>query len=339
MGDDERRAPESGGSDAGAAPWYLGGAPAPAADPVVPPRAAPGLDAPPPWGGPTTPVTPLHSVGPQPWLAQDVPLAEAEAPPGPPPPSAIPGTPTWQAAGAAPAPADPWADRPSAPLVTARPSRKPIALFVAAAVALAVVVAGGLLVSGRFSLSTDPGAASGVDASGDTGKATGGKTDTAAGTASAGPLQPVSVTATCQAPPGVDSAGNTITYEPELTLDAVGATAWRCAGSAVGQQLVYDFGQPVTVTAVALVPGYAKVDPADGTDRFLENRTVTAATWIFDDGSARRQTIAAPSPSVAELELDGGVVTRRLVLQIDATGNDSAVRDFTAISDVRFTGS
>ena len=121
-----------------------------------------------------------------------------------------------------------------------------------------------------------------------------------------GPLQPVSVRATCQADPGVDSAGTTITYEPDRTLDAVPATAWRCPGSAVGHQLVYDFGGPVTLAAVGLVPGYAKIDPADGSDRFAENRTVTAVTWRFDDGSSHRQAIAGPGRPWVTVDLPQG---------------------------------
>lgn len=118
----------------------------------------------------------------------------------------------------------------------------------------------------------------------------------------------------------MDSLGNTVTYEPQFTLDAVGATAWRCPGSAIGQQLVHDLGAPVTVASVALVRGHAKVDPADGTDRFLENRTVTVVAWQFDDGSTERQSIASPSVGMAELELPEAVTTRRLVLEIAGTG-------------------
>ncbi len=136
-----------------------------------------------------------------------------------------------------------------------------------------------------------------------------------------------------------NSANNPVTYEPELTLDAIPETAWRCPGSAVGHQLTYDFGRTVTLTSLGLVPGYAKVDPADGTDRFLENRTVTAVVWRFDDGSTQRQTIAAPVPAMTTVEPSVGVETRTVVLEIEGTGNAAAVRDFTAISDVRFTGS
>jgi hypothetical protein len=132
--------------------------------------------------------------------------------------------------------------------------------------------------------------------------------------------------------------GNTITYEPDLTLDAVPATAWRCPGSAVGHQLVYDFGRPVMLTSVGLVPGYAKVDPVDGSNRFAENRTVTAVTWRFDDGTTHRQTIDSPGPSLVTVDLPRAVSTSELVLEIASTGNDAAVRDFTPVSDVRFAG-
>jgi hypothetical protein len=136
----------------------------------------------------------------------------------------------------------------------------------------------------------------------------------------------------------VDSAGNDVTYEPQLTLDSRTDTAWRCPGSAVGMQLVYEFAGPVTVTSVGLVPGYAKVDPADGADRFAENRTVTAVTWRFDGGQSHEQRIPAPRASLATSDLPDEVRTTRVVLEIAGTGNDAAERDFTAISDVRFTG-
>jgi hypothetical protein len=157
-------------------------------------------------------------------------------------------------------------------------------------------------------------------------------------TPDAGPLQPVSVTASCQAPPGVDSVGNTITYEPELVLDATPETAWRCPGSAVRQTLTFDFGHEVTVTSVGLVPGYAKVDPADGTDRFAENRTVTSVVWRFSGGRSVRQDIRTPEPTMLSVDVPG-VTARYVVLEIAGTGNDGAIRDFTAISDVHFEGS
>ena len=110
-------------------------------------------------------------------------------------------------------------------------------------------------------------------------------------------------------------------------------------GRVVDQRLVFDFGRPVVLASVGLVPGYDKTDPVDGTDRFGENRTVTAVTWGFDTGGVHRQDVAAPSRAMAEVRLGEPVTTTRVVLEIAGTGNDGAIRDFTTISDVAFTGS
>jgi hypothetical protein len=157
-------------------------------------------------------------------------------------------------------------------------------------------------------------------------------------TAPSAPLQPTSVTATCQAADGVDSAGNVTTYAPEHTVDGRLDTAWRCDGSAVGAQLVLVFDRPVTVTAVGLVPGYAKVDPADGVDRFAQNRTVTSANWRFDSGEVHVQEIPDPQPVMTTTDLTSPVTTTRVVLEIADTGNDAAERPFTAVSDVQVSG-
>ena len=151
-------------------------------------------------------------------------------------------------------------------------------------------------------------------------------------------LSPVSVTATCVAPPALDSLSQTVTYDPEHTLDGDPTTAWRCPGSAVGHRLVYSFAQPVTVTSVGLVPGYDKIDPADGIDRFTENRTVSGVAWSLDDGTSYRQDIPQPTRSMTVLEVTPDATSTTLSLEIVSTGNDGARRDFTPISDVRFTG-
>jgi hypothetical protein len=151
-------------------------------------------------------------------------------------------------------------------------------------------------------------------------------------------LQPRLLSATCQAPAGTDAAGNPITYEAERTLDGRPETAWRCEGAAVGVRLVYEFYQPMAITAVGLIPGYAKIDPTDGTDRFLENYTVTAVEWQFDGGQTHRQSIPAPRPTLTMSELPVEVVASQVVLEITDTGNPGAAREFTAISDVAFTG-
>ena len=94
----------------------------------------------------------------------------------------------------------------------------------------------------------------------------------------------------------------------------------------------------MTLEAVGLVPGYAKVDPTDGTDRFTQNHTVTGVTWYFDDASSTEQLIPDPQPTFDMLRLEEPVVTSQVVLQIAATGNPGAERPFTPVSEVSFTG-
>jgi hypothetical protein len=264
----------------------------------------------------------------------------------------------WVSAGSAPAP---WATAPVPPGPAGPPpERRRLLPWLLGAAALGAVTVGGLLVadalsseaateagsSGDSAFGAPPAAQSsaGSAVSADDAKssssspsASSSATATAGATPSA-PVRPTSVTATCQAPAGVDAAGATITYEPGLTLDGRADTAWRCPGSAVGTRLVYEFAGPVTITSVALVPGYAKVDLSDGTDRFAENRTVTAVSWTFTGGESHVQRITAPQPSLTASKLPDEVRTTRVVLEITGTGNDAAVRDFTAISDVAFTG-
>lgn len=152
-------------------------------------------------------------------------------------------------------------------------------------------------------------------------------------------LTPVSVLADCTAPAGVDSSGAPVTYDAVHVADGALDTAWRCPGDAAGVRLVLDFGRPVRVASVAVVPGYAKVDPHDGSDRFTQNRTVTAVDWAFEDGTQARQSIPEPQPAFAEHVISPTALSKTVVLVVVGTGNPAAVRDFTAISEVQVRGS
>ena len=262
--------------------------------------------------------------------------------------SAPPAAASWAAPGA------PWATGP-VPDDDREPSSRRGALpWVLGALSVGAVAMGGYFVADA--LFSEPAASSSADAgvygaapeqeqateqepeaSAVAASPTAATPTTAAPSGPAVVLEPVSVTATCQASPGVDSSGAAVTYEPQHTLDFYPDTAWRCPGSAIGAQLTFSFSGPVTIATVGLVPGYAKIDPADGTQRFTENRTVTAVTWRYENGTFAQQ-IPAPTSSMTDGRLPTPVQTDRIVLEISGTGNDGAVRDFTAISDVRFTG-
>jgi hypothetical protein len=87
-----------------------------------------------------------------------------------------------------------------------------------------------------------------------------------------------------------DSSGTFFTYGPEKTIDNLPDTAWRCDGDGVGQRLEIDFPGKVTLMSIGMVPGYAKIDPRDGTDRYAQNRRISAVSYTFDDGSTITQS-------------------------------------------------
>lgn len=143
--------------------------------------------------------------------------------------------------------------------------------------------------------------------------------------------------ATCQSGASVDAAGNPVTYEPARAHDADLSTAWRCAGSGVGQRLTLLLPEGAGVAEVGLVPGYAKTDPVSGVDRYAENNRITRVRWHFADGSSVVQRIdgdpADRSMRTMRVPVaEGG----RVVLEIleSAPGR----RDTIAISEVRVAG-
>lgn len=143
-----------------------------------------------------------------------------------------------------------------------------------------------------------------------------------------------SVTAPATAAPGFDACNNTTYYDATNLVDGVVDTAWRMDGDGTGQSLTLYFAGPQHVTEVGLIPGYAKVDPCDGVDRFFQNRRVTSVTWIFDDGSSVTQPLAE-SAALQTFAVD--TTTTSIVLRIDAV-TASPERDFTALSEIAVRG-
>ena len=153
-------------------------------------------------------------------------------------------------------------------------------------------------------------------------------------------LKPSGVSASGVLTPSIDSQGNTITYEPAQAIDGASDTAWRVSGDGIGQWLQLDFASPVGVTRVGLIPGYDKVDPFDGTDRFAQNRVVRRARLEFSDGTSfeatferRRdlQFVQAPQPTRTRW-------IRIVILDTYPPATDREPRDATPISEVVVEG-
>lgn len=138
------------------------------------------------------------------------------------------------------------------------------------------------------------------------------------------------------------ASGETTTYAASNLLDADPTTAWRVRGAATGTELSFTFDEPVTLTSVGLVNGYAKTSvDAEGTtfDLYSGGRRITAVTWRLDDAPPVRQEL---SETREPQTLDVGAVTTRTVrLRVETVtepGSGPAARDTTAISDVAFAG-
>ena len=98
-------------------------------------------------------------------------------------------------------------------------------------------------------------------------------------------LKSVKTSATANAAP--DSSGNWVTYEPEKVVDGQPDTAWQVAfkdGEEPWVSLEYD--KPITINRVGIIPGYSKIDPTDGTDRFYQMYTVRKARIEFSNGES-----------------------------------------------------
>lgn len=252
------------------------------------------------------------------------------------------GIPTRQVRRAAPAAAAARPDQPPAGVRPGAPRRAGgvlvlvlALLAIAAALVLLVPSAlrGALPTSGAQPTAAQPAAAQPTVA------APTSSAPTPAISAAAVPQTPRAVTASGTADPGIDASGEPVTYAAANVADGRLDTTWRVRGDGVGESLTLEFDRPIVISAIQLVPGYAKIDPIDGTDRFFQNRRVRQVRFEFDDGSA----VEATFEEVAQLQLVRfePVRSSRVTVVILATtdpGEADGGRDFTPISEIVVLG-
>jgi hypothetical protein len=143
---------------------------------------------------------------------------------------------------------------------------------------------------------------------------------------------PDSVTASSTAPDSTDDGGNTVTFAPEQLVDGDTTTAWRVAGSGVGEYVTFSWNSPQHLRQVSLIGGYAKQDLASGTDRFAENRRLEQVTLLFDGGS---QPMVLDPENRDFQSTDVDVYTSPVTVRID--GSTTADADYAAMSEAQFT--
>jgi hypothetical protein len=141
--------------------------------------------------------------------------------------------------------------------------------------------------------------------------------------------------ASSTAPDSVDAAGNPISYSAGNLTDGDQQTAWRVAGDGRGETITLTLASAAHLTRVGLIPGYAKVDPSNGADRFPENRRVREVRWRFDDGTIVDQRFA-DSRDLQETEVD--TTTRSVTIEILSTRPGTPDHDYLPISEVSLVG-
>lgn len=139
------------------------------------------------------------------------------------------------------------------------------------------------------------------------------------------------------------STGEPTTYRPDNMLDGDPETSWRVSGDASGETLRFTFDQPVTLTSVGLVNGYAKTSvDRSGTefDLYAGSRRVLEVEWVLDGGEPLPQTLTDGDRELQLLDVgavEASVVELRLV-RVSAPGEGVEARDKTVISEVSLSG-
>jgi serine/threonine-protein kinase len=148
-------------------------------------------------------------------------------------------------------------------------------------------------------------------------------------------IQPDRVAAPLPSAPGVDACEQPTTYEGEQLIDGNPTTAWRTTGDGTGRRITLNLGADTLVTSVGLINGLAKIDSCDGTDRYFDQRRVTAVQWTFDDGTTVTQDLDPSTKTMQTIEIES-ITTRVSVTILSTTppGN----RDFTPISEIEVQG-
>jgi hypothetical protein len=140
--------------------------------------------------------------------------------------------------------------------------------------------------------------------------------------------------ASCQAADAFDAGGNKISYRPSNVFDQDMSTAWRCNGDGHGAQLTLTLDHQMPVGEVGLVPGYAKTDPYDGSNRYAENDRITKVRWSFSDGSSVVQKLdgSAHDRSMQTMRIP---VTRTSTVKMTILDTVRGPRNTVAVSEVR----
>ena len=133
-----------------------------------------------------------------------------------------------------------------------------------------------------------------------------------------------------------------MTFVAAHLLDGVPQTCWRMPGDGTGESITFSFDEPVEMTEVGLINGYAKTasDASGSYDWYAGNRRTLEVEWTFDDGTMVSQDLRQ-TRAMQTVTLQDGVVTEQVtmrLIEVSPPGTGPASRDYTAISEVTLRG-
>ncbi|MDN5744339.1 MAG: hypothetical protein L0H31_04380 [Nocardioidaceae bacterium] len=139
------------------------------------------------------------------------------------------------------------------------------------------------------------------------------------------------------APASRDRGNKPVRFEASQMWDTKPRTAWRMPGNASGRTLSFELGQEAIITQVGLINGYAKKDGP--VNWYRGNRRVLSVQWEFDDGTRVTQDLRnrEDMQTIAVGPVRSQTIRLHL-LKVSKPGAGPNGRDYTAISEVRFTG-
>ena len=137
----------------------------------------------------------------------------------------------------------------------------------------------------------------------------------------------------CTSKPGVEADGEPVSYEASNLTDGVADTTWRCNGKAIGVRITLRLGEKMPIGQVGLVPGYAKTDETDNTDRFAENNRVRRVRWTIGDTTiVQRMSGSADDRNLQLLRVPR---TRADKVELEILAVKRGPRNKTAISEIQ----
>jgi len=150
-----------------------------------------------------------------------------------------------------------------------------------------------------------------------------------------GAISIASVSATTTRPDSTDACNQAINYAATNLVDGNPSTAWMAGGDGTGASITLRFGATKDINFVGMIPGYAKVDPCTGNDRFAELRRIQRVRWTFSNGTSIEQLLDAENRAMQFAVIPGGVKASSVRLTIlETLAPGSPVLNHTPISDV-----